>query len=369
MRDFRARRHLKVGDEDAWVSGIVLTPINITLPRSDALYSLVTDSGDRTIDLDDIEDDDILTVSDEDLREEPSNDLEINGSEVVARARRDVVGDVVGDIIQGGAQAMMSGGNIKDFAFALLGPILKSLNRDNNVHAVKGLTRRFLPQTGFQSHPRGEIIRKYVQQGHLQQAVDVMAKHRTRFNVDGLYDRKESRTSEVYKGCFKILPHVDSLLTERLKSQTSVSTSLMQALFSEVKSHLKVDMDIAAKHLNKLEIHANLLGDILTDLTEEEFNSRVGVFAMFALTLVVCGVAVWGIKKSHDNQEKMREELMRRIDTILERSEVVYTDKVKPRQIDRQTTRKQRVTSDANTSFDFAGEMTPPVGRQVLMLD
>ena len=56
---------------------------------------------------------------------------------------------------------------------------------------------------------------------------------------------------------------------------------------------------------------------------------------------------------------------MRRIDTILERSEVVYTDKVKPRQ----TTRKQRVTSDATTSFDFAGEMTPPVGRQVLMLD
>ena len=85
---------------------------------------------------------------------------------------------------------------------------------------------------------------------------------------------------------------------------------------------------------------------------------------MFGLTLVVCSVAVWGIKKSHDNQQRMRKDLMKRIDAILEQSEVVYSDKVKPRQ----TTRKQRAAGDATTPFSFAGEMSPPVGREVLML-
>ena len=82
---------------------------------------------------------------------------------------------------------------------------------------------------------------------------------------------------------------------------------------------------------------------------------------------MVCGMAVWGIKKSHDNQERMRTELMRRIDTILERVDIEYTDKIKPRQ----TTRKQRAAVaavDANASFDFTGELTPPEGRRVLML-
>ena len=124
-------------------------------------------------------------------------------------------------------------------------------------------------------------------------------------------------------------------------------------------------MDIVAEHLSKLERQANLLDEILTDLTEEEFNSRVGVFAMFALTLLVCSMAVLGIKKSHDNQERMRRELMRRIDTILERVDLDYADKIKPRQ----TTRKQRVAvADGSTSFDSIGELTPPEGRRILML-
>ena len=292
--DYRARRHLKVGDEEARVSEIILTPINITLPPDNVEYIPVTDSNDKTIDLNDF-DDDILIISDEDLRDESDNDvdlvLDLDHSEVGNRTKRDAVGEVVGNIVQGGARAMMSGGTIKDFAFNLLGPILQSLNRDNNIHAVKGFTRRFLPQTGFQSHDRGEIIKSYVQDGHLQDAVNVMAQQRKKMVFNGISDG-ESKTANG-KGFLKLIPHLDYILTERLKTQTSVTTSLNQALFSEIKAHLKVDMEIAAEHIRKLEKQANVLDDILTDLTEEEFNSRIGVFAMFSLTLVVCGTAVW----------------------------------------------------------------------------
>ena len=365
--DYRARRHLKVGDEEARVSEIILTPINITLPPDNAEYIPVTDSNDRIIDLNDF-DDDILIISDEDLRDESDNDidlvLDLDHSEVGNRTKRDAVGEVVGNIVQGGARAMMSGGTIKDFAFNLLGPILQSLNRDNNVHAVKGFTRRFLPQTGFQSHDRGEIIKSYVQDGHLQDAVNVMAQHRKKMIFNGISDG-ESKTANG-KGFLKLIPHLDYIITERLKTQTSVTTSLNQALFSEIKSHLKVDMEIAAEHIRKLERQANVLDEILTDLTEEEFNSRIGVFAMFSLTLVVCGIAVWGIKTSQDKQEKIRRELMRKIDMIIERVDLDYADRVKPKQ----TTRKVRAAiADENSTFLSVGDLTPPEGRRQYMLE
>ena len=41
---------------------------------------------------------------------------------------------------------------------------------------------------------------------------------------------------EVYRQCRKTLPHYDTLLTECLKGQSAVETSLVQALFSKVKA-------------------------------------------------------------------------------------------------------------------------------------
>ena len=162
-----------------------------------------------------------------------------------------------------------------------------------------------------------------------------------------------------------MLPHIDSLITERLRSQTSVSTSLMQALFSEVKAHLKVDLDLASKHLTKLETQADVLGEVLADLTEEHFQERVAMFAMCGLTLVVCCVAVWGIKKSHEQQQKMRDDLMKMIDAILEQGDVVYSDNVRTRH----PARKHKATVNATTAFDFSGGLPPPSsGREVALL-
>ena len=222
-----------------------------------------------------------------------------------------------------------------------------------------------LPQTGFQSHPRGSLIRQFVQEGHLQQAVDTMQKHRTKFNVEGLFSKQEHKISETYKECRKMLPHIDSLLTERLRSQTSVSTSLMQALFSEVKAHLKVDLDLASVHLTKLEEQADLLGTLLSDLMEEHFQERVAMFVMCGCTLIVCCVAVWGIKKSLEQQQKMRDELMKRIDSVIEQGNIRYSDQVTTRH----PVRKDRPAINATTSFDFSGGLPPPsTGREVALL-
>merc|ERR1712243_372136 len=127
--------------------------------------------------------------------------------------------------------------------YAITAPIIKPLNRDQNVHAIKGYTRRLIPQTGFNAHPSGQFVLDKVKEGDFQAALDKMAKWRTHFDVKGMWALQDQRrVSEQYKQCRKILPHVDTLLTERMKSQTAVETSLVQALFSELKAVMRVNV-------------------------------------------------------------------------------------------------------------------------------
>ena len=76
-----------------------------------------------------------------------------------------------------------------------------------------------------------------VEDGDFRGALDKMAAHRRKFQVDGLWKLQDTgKVGEVYRQCRKMLWHVDTLLKEHLKSQSSVETSLLQALFSETKA-------------------------------------------------------------------------------------------------------------------------------------
>ena len=109
---------------------------------------------------------------------------------------------------------------MKDFMFSITSPILKSLSNNHNVHVLKGLSRRLLPQTGFGTYARGIEIMEAVEDGDFRRALDKMAAHRRKFQVDGLWKLQDTeRIGEVYRQCRKTLWHIDTLLTERLKSQ------------------------------------------------------------------------------------------------------------------------------------------------------
>ena len=91
------------------------------------------------------------------------------------RARRGLISDV----ISAGSKLSVAGWVIKDFEFNLAGPIFKSLKKDQNVHTIKGITHRLIPQTGFGAHHQGGQIRSYVQLKEIQNALDTYnAKHK-----------------------------------------------------------------------------------------------------------------------------------------------------------------------------------------------
>ena len=82
---------------------------------------------------------------------------------------------------------------------------------------------------------------------------------------------------QVYRAARKTLPYIDHILTDRLKSQSIVDSSLTQALFGDLKRNLSKDM-IYSKHRKMSNDH-----------TEKRFRGQnnkditiVKHFSMFA---------------------------------------------------------------------------------------
>ena len=174
-----------------------------------------------------------------------------------------------------------------------------------------------------------------------------MQRHRVKFDVKGLWAKQDKDISEVYKQCRKTLPHVDTLLTERLKGQTAVTTSLIQALFSEIKATLKVDMSNASNQLHELGVKTDLLETLLLDIVTDHFTERIAMYAVCGCTLFMCCVTVFCIYK-------LRKDIMARIDQVISQGGVRLTE-------------REPFIPQASFSFANSG-VTPPVSNWVLAL-
>ena len=77
---------------------------------------------------------------------------------------------------------------------------------------------------------------------------------------------------EVYRQCRKTLPHYDTLLTERLKGQSAVDISLVQALFSEVKAIIQAEV---VKLLKEIKVKVDEADLEIDDLNLDHFIDRL----------------------------------------------------------------------------------------------
>merc|ERR1712030_88869 len=94
----------------------------------------------------------------------------------------------VADFIKDNTELVSSLGNVKNFMFSLIKPIFKSLGRNQNLPILERFTNRVLPQTGFQGHVRGNLIKQKVANGFYQQAIEILEKHRVKVDVNKVSD-------------------------------------------------------------------------------------------------------------------------------------------------------------------------------------
>ena len=118
-----------------------------------------------------------------------------------------------------------------------------------------------------------------------------MAAHRMSFEVDGLWGlQDQTQVAKVYRQCRKTLPHVDTLLAERLKGQSVVETSLMQALFSEVKSIIRFEVVKVLKEIKEKVDAADIQID---DLNLDHFIDRIVMYIVCGGNLLMCGITIY----------------------------------------------------------------------------
>ena len=76
------------------------------------------------------------------------------------------------------------------------------------------------------------------------------------------------------------------LLTERLKGTTAVTSSLIGALFSEIKSTLKVDFVEAASKLDTIKTAADNVESTLEKMFTDD--DHIAVYIFCSVVLIIC---------------------------------------------------------------------------------
>ena len=158
--------------------------------------------------------------------------------------------------------------------------------------AAKAVAKHIIPYTGLKDHGTGHIVKQLLHQGNVSQAISTLKDNTADFNPnnmwvneplpspDSIIPHDQMNNYQVYMAARKTLPYIDTMLTDRLKSQSIVDSSLTTALFSGLKKGLNKDLTAAGNKLQ--EVLANTI-----DSLEEQQVDRITIYSACGLILIV----------------------------------------------------------------------------------
>ena len=188
-------------------------------------------------------------------------------------------------------------GVMRGFLFNLVGPVLKNLVSGGHKHAVKQVAKHIIPYTGLKDHNTAQDVHQLLHEGNVSHAIQTLKNNTANFrphnlwldepmpHKDSIISYKGMNSYQVYRSARKILPYIDHMLTDRLKSQSIVDTSLTTALFGGLKKSLNLDLTTAGNKLQKVLVHT--LSSI-----DEHLVDRITIYTICTLILLV---SVFGI--------------------------------------------------------------------------
>merc|ERR1712240_895818 len=97
---------------------------------------------------------------------------------------------------------------------------------------------------------------------------------------DSIIPPSQMNSYQVYCAARKTLPYIDHILTDRLKSQSIVDSSLTTALFGDLKRSLNEDLTTANTKLQKVLINS-------IDALDEQQIDRITLYSACGIILIV----------------------------------------------------------------------------------
>ena len=99
-------------------------------------------------------------------------------------------------------------------------------------------------------------------------------------------------SQQVYKAARRTIPYIDNVLTDRLKSQSIVDSSLIQALFDDLKKSLSKDMISANEKLQGVLSKSGNMEALLRMALEDHQVDRITLYIVCIITMVVSAIGV-----------------------------------------------------------------------------
>ena len=97
---------------------------------------------------------------------------------------------------------------------------------------------------------------------------------------DSIIPYNQMNSYQVYRAARRTLPYIDHMLTDRLKSQSIVDSSLTTALFGDLKKGLNKDLTTANTKLQKVLVNT-------IDSLDEQKIDRITLYSACGIILLV----------------------------------------------------------------------------------
>ena len=221
-------------------------------------------------------------------------------------------------VIASSLLGMAKSGAMRGFLFNLVGPVLKNLVSGGHKHAVKQVAKHIIPYTGLKDHDTAQDVHQLLHEGNVSHAIQTLKNSTAKFrpqnlwleepmpHKDSIISYKGMNSYQVYRSARKILPYIDHMLTDRLKSQSIVDTSLTTALFGGLKKSLNLDLTTAGEKLQKVLVNT------LSSIDEHQID-RITIYSICSLILIVSlagiGLVIRCLYKVHTKVDKINHAL------------------------------------------------------------
>ena len=183
-------------------------------------------------------------------------------------------------------------GMVKKFLFSLMGPVLKELKSVGQKEAARAVAKHIIPYTGINDHGTGHIVNQLLNQGNVSQAISTLRDNTVEFNPSNMWleeplpstgsiiPHDKMNNHQVFLAARKTLPYIDTMLVDRLKSQSIVDTSLTTALFRGLKKGLNKDLTEAGNKLQEVLVNT-------IDSMETHQVDRITIYSSCGVILLV----------------------------------------------------------------------------------
>ena len=181
---------------------------------------------------------------------------------------------------------------VKKFLFSLMGPVLKELKSVGQKEAARAVAKHIIPYTGINEHGTGHIVNHLLTQGNVSQAISTLRDNTVEFNPSNMWLKEplpstgsmiphdKMNNHQVFLAARRVVPYIDTMLVNRLKSQSIVDTGLTTALFSGLKKGLNKDLTEAGNKLQKVLVNT-------IDSMETHQVDRITIYSSCGAILLV----------------------------------------------------------------------------------